>query len=144
LKIYTSTKKIPGLEHMSLPERMAILENASRKMTVPEKTLLNIIKLLVIVPVFALLLRVVESWWSLAWAGLILLLYPMFVKPLQYSISVKYLGSFLQGNDGRGGDGDPPFQGDDGKVEGDDEHGDDEGVSPLQGNDDKKDKDKGE
>jgi hypothetical protein len=53
---------------------------------------------------------VVESWWSLAWAGLILLLYPMFVKPLQYSISVKYLGSPLQGNDDHG----------------DDDHGDDD------------------
>jgi hypothetical protein len=123
LKIYTSTKKIPGLENMSLPERMAILENASRKMTVPEKTLLNVIKLLVIVPVFALLLRVVESWWSLAWAGLILLLYPMFVKPLQYSMSVKYLDPLLQGDDERGGDvgGGSPFQGNDGG--GDDERG---------------------
>ncbi|MBT1450690.1 hypothetical protein KJ365_07320 [Glaciecola sp. XM2] len=93
MKIYTSTKNIPGLENKSLPERMDILEQAAKKMTVPEKTLLNIIKLLVIVPVFALLLRVVESWWSLAWAGLILLLYPLFVKPLQYSLSAKYLPS---------------------------------------------------
>jgi len=76
---------------MSLPERMNMLEQASRKMTVPEKTLLNIIKLFVIIPVFVLLLRVVENWWALAWAGLILLLYPLFVKPLQYSISAKYL-----------------------------------------------------
>ena len=91
LKIYTSTKKIPGLEDMSVTERMAILEQAGNRMTIPEKTLLNIIKLLVIVPIFALLLRVVESWWSLAWVGLILLLYPLFVKPLQYSLSAKYI-----------------------------------------------------
>ncbi len=76
---------------MSLPERMAALEQAARKMSVPEKTMLNVIKLFVIIPVFVLLLRVVENWWSLAWAGLILLLYPLFVKPLQYSISAKYL-----------------------------------------------------
>jgi hypothetical protein len=91
LKIYTSTKNIPGLKDMSVTERMAILEQAGNRMTIPEKTLLNIIKLLVIVPIFALLLRVVESWWSLAWAGLILLLYPLFVKPLQYSLSAKYI-----------------------------------------------------
>jgi hypothetical protein len=70
---------------------MAILEQAGNRMSVPEKTLLNIIKLLVIVPIFGLLLRVVESWWSLAWVGLILLLYPLFVKPLQYSLSAKYI-----------------------------------------------------
>ena len=91
MKIYTSTKNIPGLEAMSVTERMVILEQASNRMTIPEKTLLNIIKLLVIVPVFALLLRVVENWWSLAWAGLILLLYPLFVKPLQYSLSAKHI-----------------------------------------------------
>ncbi|MFC4700084.1 DUF6170 family protein [Glaciecola siphonariae] len=91
MKVYTSTKKIPGLENMSLPQRMALLEQAARKMTVPEKTLLNVLKLFVLIPVFVLLLRVVENWWSLAWAGLILLLYPLFVKPLQYSISAKYL-----------------------------------------------------
>jgi hypothetical protein len=81
LKIYTSTKNIPELEGLSVTERMAVLE----------KTLLNIIKLLIIVPIFALVLRAVESWWSLAWAALILLLYPLFVKPLQYSLSAKYI-----------------------------------------------------
>ena len=91
MKIYTSTKKIPGLEALSVTERMALLENAANKMSIPEKTLLNIVKLLVIVPMFALLLRVVENWWALAWAGLVLLLYPLFVKPLQYSLSAKYI-----------------------------------------------------
>jgi hypothetical protein len=91
LKIYTSTKNIPQLKGLSVTERMAVLENAANKMTIPEKTLLNIIKLVIIVPIFALLLRAVESWWSLAWAGLILLLYPLFVKPLQYSLSAKYI-----------------------------------------------------
>lgn len=91
MKIYTSTKKIPGLESLTVTERMAVLEQAANRMTVPEKTLLNIIKLLVIVPVFVFLLRIVESWWSLAWAALILLLYPLLVKPLQYSLSAKYL-----------------------------------------------------
>jgi len=76
---------------MSVTERMAVLEQAGNRMTIPEKTLLNIIKLLVIVPIFALVLRSVENWWSLAWAGLILLLYPLFVKPLQYSLSAKYI-----------------------------------------------------
>lgn len=91
MKIYTSTKTIPGIEDLPVTERMAMLEKAGNRMTVPEKTLLNIIKLMVIVPVFALVLRAVESWWSLAWAALILLLYPLFVKPLQYSLSAKYI-----------------------------------------------------
>lgn len=93
MKIYTSTKKIPGLEALPVTDRMAILEQAANRMSIPEKTLLNIIKLLVIVPVFMFLLRAVENWWALAWAALILLLYPLFVKPLQYSLSAKYIKS---------------------------------------------------
>jgi hypothetical protein len=99
VKVYTSTKKIPGLENMTLPERIDVLDQASRKMTVPEKTLLNVLKLLVLIPVFVMLLRMVENWWSLAWAGLILLLYPLFVKPLQYSISAKYLPKNIKKDD---------------------------------------------
>ncbi|MFW8590337.1 DUF6170 family protein [Glaciecola sp. 2405UD65-10] len=91
MKIYTSTKKIPGLESLSVTERMALLEQASNRISVPEKTFLNIIKLFVIVPVFVFLLRVATDWWSLAWAALILLLYPIIVKPLQYSLSAKYI-----------------------------------------------------
>jgi hypothetical protein len=99
VKVYTSTKKIPGLENMTLPERMDVLDQASRKMTVPEKTLLNVLKLFVLIPVFVMLLRTVENWWSLAWALLILALYPLFVKPLQYSISAKYLPKNINKDD---------------------------------------------
>ncbi|WP_284217171.1 DUF6170 family protein [Agaribacter marinus] len=96
MKIYTSTRKIPGLETLSLTERMALLEMASKKMPIPQKTILNILKLLVIVPVFVLLLRIADNWWSLAWAALILLLYPLVVKPLQYSMSVQYLPKHIK------------------------------------------------
>ncbi len=91
VKIYTSTKKIPVLAEKPLTERMALLEEAAKKMSVPEKTLLNMLKLLVLVPAFALILQVTDNWFSLAWAGLILLLYPILVKPIQYSLCAKYL-----------------------------------------------------
>ncbi|WP_412971501.1 DUF6170 family protein [Glaciecola sp. MF2-115] len=91
MKIYTSTKNIPALADKPLTERMAMLEEAAKKMSVPEKTLLNVLKLFVIVPVFALILQVADNWFSLVWAALILLLYPLLVKPIQYSLSAKYL-----------------------------------------------------
>ncbi|MFQ3248850.1 MAG: hypothetical protein ACI9O6_000654 [Glaciecola sp.] len=91
MKIYTSTKNIPALADKPLTERMAMLEDAAKKMSVPEKTLLNVLKLFVIVPVFALILQVADNWFSLVWAALILLLYPLLVKPIQYSLSAKYL-----------------------------------------------------
>ena len=93
MKLYFTTRSIPGLAGLPLAERMRRLERAAKKITVPEKTVLNILKLLVIVPAFALLLRVAADWTSLLWALLVFLLYPIIVKPVQYSLSAKYLES---------------------------------------------------
>ncbi|MCU7554895.1 DUF6170 family protein [Alteromonas sp. ASW11-19] len=91
MRFYFSTRHIPGLAGLPLAERIERLDHASKKLTVPEKTLLNVLKLLIIVPVFVLILRTVENWHSLLWAALVFLLYPLIVKPLQYSLSAKYL-----------------------------------------------------
>jgi hypothetical protein len=96
LRIYTSTKKIPGLENKGLTERLAFLEEAGKQMTIPEKTILNVLKLIVLIPVFALVLRTGEDFMSLGWAVIILLLYPLLVKPIQYSLSAKYLDELLK------------------------------------------------
>jgi hypothetical protein len=95
MKIHFSTQSIEALRQFPLTQRMAYLDEAAKKMTIPEKTLLNILKLLVIVPVFILLLRVVNDWTSLLWAGLVLILYPLLVRPIQHSMSVKYLPKVL-------------------------------------------------
>lgn len=91
MKFYLFPRDIPALKGLPLKERMSRLEQAARQMTIPEKTLLNVLKLLVIVPVFALILQTATDWTSLLWAFLVFLLYPLVVKPLQYSISAKYL-----------------------------------------------------
>ncbi len=95
MKFYFSTQSIDSLRQFPLTQRMAYLDEAAKKMTIPEKTLLNVLKLIVIVPVFILLLRVVNDWTSLLWAGLVLLLYPLLVRPIQHSMSVKYLPKVL-------------------------------------------------
>ncbi|MCW8092835.1 DUF6170 family protein [Alteromonas sp. ASW11-130] len=91
MAFYFTTKHIPALQGLSLSERMARLEVAAKSLTVPEKTLLNVLKLLVICPAFALVLRTAQDWTSLLWAAAIILLYPLLVKPIQYSLSAKYL-----------------------------------------------------
>lgn len=91
MAFYFSTKHIPALSALTLAERLALLEKAATKLTTPEKTLINVIKLLVIVPVFVFVLRTATDWTSLLWAFAIFLLYPLLVKPLQYSLCAKYL-----------------------------------------------------
>ncbi len=91
MTFYFSTRQIPGLGQLPLPERLAMLERAAGKMSVPEKTFLNILKLLVIVPAFALILRTTTDWTSLFWALAVFLLYPLVIKPIQYTLCAKYL-----------------------------------------------------
>ncbi len=91
MKLYFSTKQIPQLASLSLPDRIAAMDKAAAKMSVPEKTLLNVLKLLVFVPAFAFILRTATDWTSLLWALGVFILYPVFVKPMQYSICAKHL-----------------------------------------------------
>lgn len=91
MKFYFSTRNIPALQGVSLTERVKRLDQAAKRLTVPEKTLMNILKLLVFIPAFVLILQTASNWTSLLWAGLVFLLYPLVVKPIQYSLSAKYL-----------------------------------------------------
>jgi uncharacterized membrane protein YhaH (DUF805 family) len=70
---------------------MEQLSAAEKRLTVPEKLLLNLFKLVIFIPVFVFVLRTAQDWTSLIWAGLIILLYPLLLKPVQYSMCVKYL-----------------------------------------------------
>ncbi|GAB5380458.1 MAG: hypothetical protein Alis3KO_25980 [Aliiglaciecola sp.] len=101
VKLYFSTRQIPQLQGLAMAERMDKLRAAENKLTAPEKLLLNICKLLIIVPVFVFILRSAEDWSALVWAGLFILAYPFLLKPFQYSMCAKYLSdpSESKGND---------------------------------------------
>jgi hypothetical protein len=91
MTFYFSTRNIPALQGLPLAERARLLDQASKRLSVPEKTLLNVLKLLVIVPVFAFILQTATNWTSLLWAFVVFLLYPLVIKPIQYSICAKYI-----------------------------------------------------
>ncbi|MGO4891649.1 DUF6170 family protein [Flavobacterium sp. W21_SRS_FM6] len=91
MKLYFSSKQIPQLQALPLLERLTILREAQKHLTGPEKVLLNVLKLLLLIPAFVMILQISENWWALAWALLIFLLYPIVVKPIQFSLSAKYI-----------------------------------------------------
>ena len=91
MKFYFSTRDIPALKGLPLTERVKQLDKAAKRLSVPEKTLLNVLKLLVIVPVFALIRQTASNWTSLLWAFVVFLFYPLVIKPVQYSICAKYI-----------------------------------------------------
>ena len=91
MKVYFSSKQIPQLRHLPLTERLAAIQLAQKKLIGPEKLLLNVLKMLVVIPVFTFIVQTSTNWLALVWALLITLLYPAVVKPIYYALCVKYI-----------------------------------------------------
>jgi hypothetical protein len=91
MKLYFSTKHIPQLQHLSLTERLEAMQMAQKKLIGPEKLCLNVLKMLVVIPVFILIIQTATNWMAIFWALLVTLLYPMLVKPVQYGLCAKYI-----------------------------------------------------
>ncbi|MCC2614800.1 DUF6170 family protein [Aestuariibacter halophilus] len=91
MKLYFTTRQIPQLKHLPFGDRMQAMRDAEKRLTPPEKLLLNLLKLLIIVPAFALILRASDDWWALVWAALLILAYPLVLTPIQHSFCAKHL-----------------------------------------------------
>jgi hypothetical protein len=99
MKLYFTSKQIPSLHNLPLKERFEALQGAQKQIQGPEKLLLNIVKLCIVVPVFICILQVSQNWLALLWALLITLAYPLVIKPFELSLCAKYLNqSKSQGN----------------------------------------------
>ncbi|WP_241737460.1 DUF6170 family protein [Neptunicella marina] len=95
MRLIFSSKQISSIQHLPLTTRIELLHKAVKHLTTPEKMLLNLFKLAILIPVFTLLLRVSQDWSALIWIALLLLCFPLLVKPLQYGLSEKYLSNIL-------------------------------------------------
>lgn len=52
MKIFRSSNDIEKLKHLPIKERSALITKAENKLTAPEKLVLNLIKLLMLIPPF--------------------------------------------------------------------------------------------
>jgi hypothetical protein len=91
MKLYFSTKSIPQLRELGLTARLEAIQKAERRLTGPEKLLLNLLKLCIVVPIFVLIIQVAQNWLAIIWALLVTLLYPLLVKPIHYGLVAKYI-----------------------------------------------------
>jgi hypothetical protein len=91
MKLYFSTKQIPQLRHLPLTERLAAMQMAQSKLIGPEKLCLNVLKMLVVIPVFIFIIQTATNWMAIFWALLVTLLYPVIVRPVQYGLCAKYI-----------------------------------------------------
>ena len=100
MKFYFSTKQIPQLQHFPLTQRLAALQLAQSKLIGPEKLFLNVLKMLIVIPVFILIIQIATNWMAIVWALLVTLLYPVLVKPVQYALCAKYIPQAIPHNKG--------------------------------------------
>jgi hypothetical protein len=85
-----STNKIPELESYTLQQRQQILTLAASKLTAPEKFVLNIIKLIMLVPPFLFMAQLEGVFFVLS-LFCVLAIYFILLRPISLVFTRKYL-----------------------------------------------------
>lgn len=82
--LYWNSQSLPELKGLNFRERMAVIRRASDLLPVPKKLLLNVLKLLVLIPPFLAIARAATIPEALLWAVLLVLVYPLLTRPVTF------------------------------------------------------------
>ncbi len=91
MTIYFSSKDIPELANYSIQERQLRIAQAAKKLTPPEKLIINLIKLLIVVPMF-LYMAWLDGWAVTLPPVLGFLAYIVVYRPVYLRIVSRHLG----------------------------------------------------
>lgn len=86
--LYFNSQRIPELEGLTFAQRMAVIRKAADGLPTPTKITLNIIKLLVLVPLFLLIARA-DGWMIAAYIMLLVIGYPLITRPITFALCRK-------------------------------------------------------
>lgn len=86
--LYLNSQKIPELAGLTFAQRMEVIRKAVDELPVPTKVILNIVKLLILIPLFLLIARA-SGWEIIGYIVLLLITYPVITRPLTFAISRK-------------------------------------------------------
>ncbi|MBZ9610276.1 DUF6170 family protein [Rheinheimera maricola] len=86
--LYLNSRNIPELVGLSFAQRMAVIRKAADNLPVPTKITLNIIKLLVLIPLFLLIARA-DGWAIAGYIVLLIVAYPAITRPLTFALCQK-------------------------------------------------------
>ncbi len=90
MTIYFSSNQLPQLKNYSVKQRQAILNIAMEKLTAPEKFIMNVIKLFMLIPPFLLLANLQSAWFFVSVIA-VLLAYFFVMKPISLLFAEKYI-----------------------------------------------------
>ncbi|HBN87693.1 DUF6170 family protein [Rheinheimera aquimaris] len=89
--LYLNSRNIPELAGLNFPQRMAVIRKAADNLPVPTKISLNLLKLLILVPLFLLIARS-DGWMIAGYALLLVVLYPLITRPVTFALCRKDFG----------------------------------------------------
>jgi len=78
MTIYFSSKNIPSLYHFDLKQKKILLQAAEKKLNTPQKLILNIVKLGILVPMFLYIV------WLTSWEIVFPVIFAMFAYIFMY------------------------------------------------------------
>ena len=95
MTIYLSSNKIPALQAFSLHQRQVILALAQAKLSVPEKFILNMIKLSLLIPPFFFIANL-QGFALAASVVIVLIAYFLLLRPIMLFFAQKYLANAIE------------------------------------------------
>ena len=86
--LYLNSQKIPELAGLTFAQRMEVIRKAADGLPIPTKITLNIVKLLILIPLFLLIARA-SGWEIVGYIVLLLVAYPAITRPLTFAVCRK-------------------------------------------------------
>lgn len=88
--MYFSSQNIPELKGLKFGQRMQVIRSATEQVPIPQKLLLNLLKLAILIPLF-LVIAQWDSWQSTVTIAVLLAAYPLLTRPLTFALCRPHL-----------------------------------------------------
>ena len=81
--MHLTSQHIPELAGLKLQQRMLVIKHATAMLSVPQKLVLNLLKIFILVHFFSVLARF-EGWMLVPWLLAAGLAYPLIINPVTF------------------------------------------------------------
>ena len=89
--LYWNSQSLPQLQGLNFRDRMAVIRRASDLLPVPKKLMLNLCKLIILVPPFMAIARSASVTEAALWTLLLIGVYPLLTRPLTFALVQPWL-----------------------------------------------------
>ncbi len=84
--LYWNSRSLPELAELNFRDRMSVLRRATDQLTTPKKLVLNLLKLVILIPPFMAIARSGSILEGILWALALVVCYPLVTRPVAFSL----------------------------------------------------------